>query len=172
MPTITGERLTLKDFIDRIGVTLQAPETRIKPVIDADFGFTDSKSATSRYVASLDHRCPGVVNELKRRNPGHKARVHAALFAKSIGMTQPQFEAVWVEMGTKIGYVDLHNHEYRAFQMASIFDNERMTSPANCSTLKRDGCCIGEACPRFVDSEAFLEWTPPTKKRTWRKTNG
>ena len=168
-PTIEGDRLSLKGFIDRVGVELYAPETRIKPIIATEFSFGDVNDATTRYIASLDHKCMGVVNELKRRNPSHKARVHACMFAKSIGMNQDEFEKVWVKLGQTVGYVDLHNHEYRAFQMASIFDNERMTTVANCSTLKRDGCCVGEICPKFVDSEAFFEFEQPTKKRKWRK---
>lgn len=169
LPTISGDVLSLKQFIDRIGVELQAPETRIKPMIDADFGFTDSEEATARFIASLDHKCMGVVNELKRRNPSHKARVHAAMFGKSIGLNAAGFEQIWVELGTKVGYVDLHNFEYRAFQLASIFDNERMTTPANCTTLKRDGCCVGDVCPKFVDSEAFYDYEMPQKTRRWRK---
>ena len=77
-------------------------------MIDADFGFTDSET-TARFIASLDHKCMGVVNELKRRNPSHKARVHAAMFGKSIGLNAAGFEQIWVELGTKVGYVDLHN---------------------------------------------------------------
>ena len=169
LPKITGDKLTLKGFIERIGITLAAPETRIKPIIDTDFGFTDSQESTARYVAALDHRCMGVVNELKRRNPNHKARVHACSFAKHIGMSIDGFEQVWQELGQQVGYVDLHNVEYRRFQMESIFNNERMTALANCSTLKRDGCCVGAKCPKFIDSESFHEFTPPTKQRRWRK---
>lgn len=169
MPKIEGDKLTLKEFIGRLELELAAPETRIKPLIDSDFGFTDSQESTARFVAALDHRCPGIVNELKRRNPNHKARVHSCSFAKNIGMNQQSFEKVWVELGQQVGYVDLPNVEYRAFQMASIFDNERMTALANCSTLKRDGCCIGDTCPKFIDSESFHDYQPPTKERKWRK---
>ena len=169
MPKIEGDKLTLKEFIGRLELELAAPETRIKPLIDTDFGFTDSQESTARFVAALDHRCPGIVNELKRRNPNHKARVHSCSFAKNIGMNQQSFEKVWVELGQQVGYVDLPNVEYRAFQMASIFDNERMTALANCSTLKRDGCCIGDTCPKFIDSESFHDYQPPTKERKWRK---
>lgn len=168
MPKITGERLTLKRFIDLIGVSLQAPETRIKPIIDYDFSFAEGAS-TARFLASMDMKCPGVVNELKRRNPPHKARVHAAIFAKSIGMSMEAFERVWVEMGNEVGYVDLHNTDYRLYQMESLFGNPNIRTPANCSTLKRDGCCIGEACPKFVDSEAFFVEQESRKiKRRWR----
>lgn len=169
VPKIEGDKLSLKEFIDRLELELAAPETRIRPLIDSDFGFTDSQESTARFVAALDHRCPGIVNELKRRNPNHKARVHSCSFAKHIGLNQQSFEKVWMELGTTVGYVDLPNVEYRAFQMASIFDNERMTALANCSTLKRDGCCIGATCPKFIDSESFHDYQPPTKTRVWRK---
>ncbi|BCU99705.1 MAG: hypothetical protein CM15mV29_1040 [uncultured marine virus] len=59
-------------------------------------------------------------------------------------MTQEQLEAVWVEMGTKMGYVDLHNSEPKQYQMATIFSDPKYSSFANCSTLKKDGCCVGE----------------------------
>ena len=170
-PEISGDKLTLKQFIDLIGVNLSAPETRIKPMIQYEFGFNDVQSETARYLASMDNKCMGVVNELKRRNPNHKARVHSAMFAKSIGINQEAFERIWVALGQKVGYVDLHNAEYRAFQMASIFDNERMTTPASCSTLKRDGCCVGEICPKFKDSEQFFADQASERKikRRWRK---
>lgn len=167
-PRIDGDKLTLKELVDRIGITLHAPETRIRPVIEGDFGFTDAEESASRFIGALNHRCMGIVNELKRRNPSHKARVHACMFGKSIGMSQDEFENVWVNLGTKAGYVDLHNFEYRAFQLASIFDNERMVALANCSTLKRDGCCVGEICPKFVDSESFYDYEMPQRHRGWK----
>lgn len=113
----------------------------------------------------------GVVNELKRRNPNHKSRVHSAMFAKSIGIDQAHFERIWVELGKKVGYVDLHNVEYRAYQMSTIFDNPNMVAPASCSTLKRDGCCVGDICPKFKDSAEFFgeQESKRTIKRKWRK---
>ncbi len=171
IPKIEGERLSLKDFIDLIGIELDAPETRIKPVIEYDFGFNDAESETSRYLASLNVKCMGVVNELKRRNPNHKSRVHSAMFAKSIGIDINQFERIWVELGRKVGYVDLHNTDYRLYQMATIFDNPNMVAPASCSTLKRDGCCVGDICPKFKDSAEFFGALESEKKikRRWRK---
>lgn len=170
-PKIEGERLPLKDFIDLIGITLAAPETRIKPMIDYDFGFKDASSEAARFLASMDIKCMGVVNELKRRNPNHKSRVHAAMFAKSIGIQQDQFERIWMELGQQVGYVDLPNHEYRAYQMSTIFDNPNMMAPANCSTLKRDGCCVGAICPKFKDTESFYGEAESQRviKRQWRK---
>ena len=170
IPKIEGDRLTIKEFIDLIGVSLQAPETRIKPIIDYEFSFSDPSIQTTRFLASMDQKCPGVVNELKRRNPPHKARVHAAIFAKSIGLSMMAFEGVWKEMGFDVGYVDLHNEEYRLYQMESLWGNPNMRTPANCTTLKRDGCCIGETCPKFKDTEQFFgEQTTRTIKRRWRK---
>ena len=171
IPKIEGARLSLKDFIDLIGVSLSAPETRIKPMIDYDFGFDDAASETARFLASMDNKCMGVVNELKRRNPNHKSRVHSAMFAKSIGIDQAHFERIWVELGKKVGYVDLHNAEYRAYQMSTIFDNPNMVAPASCSTLKRDGCCVGDICPKFKDSAEFFgeQESKRTIKRKWRK---
>ena len=43
------DRNCSKQFIDLIGVNLSAPETRIKPMIDYDFGFNDVKSETARF---------------------------------------------------------------------------------------------------------------------------
>ena len=168
LPTITGRRLTLAELIQELGVKLQSPETQIRPVIGGEFEFQDAGSATARFVSSLDHKCMGVVNELKRVNPSHKARVHAALFAKFLGMDADQFEAVWVELGNRVGYVDLANADYRRFQMESIFNNDKMRSFPNCSTLKRDGCCVGDVCPRFKTAEELMS-TQPQIKRKWRK---
>lgn len=171
LPSIPGRTLSLSDFISEIGVKLQAPETQIRPMIDGDFGFKDSASATARYISALDVKCMGVVNELRRINPSHKARVHAALFGKFLGMSIEEFEAVWVELGTTVGYVDLANTEYRRFQMESIFNNDKMRASPNCTTLKRDGCCVGDVCPKFKTLEE-LEGFQPQIKRKWRKKNG
>lgn len=151
IPKCEGDRLTLREFISLIDVKLHKPETELKPVIDSEFGFADSKSETSIFLQSLNEKCMGVVNELKRRNPAHKARFHTAMFAKTLHMTQEQLEAVWLQLGTQMGYVDLHNGEHRRYQMATIFDDPRYSSVANCTTLKKDGCCVGSACPKFID---------------------
>lgn len=168
LPEVPGRRLTLSELIGVLGVSLEAPETQIRPVIGGEFGFQDTGSATARFVSALDVKCMGVVNELKRVNPAHKARVHAALFAKFLGMDAEQFESVWLEMGGQVGYVDLANTEYRKFQMASIFNNEKMRSFPNCSTLKRDGCCVGDVCPKFKTAEQLMK-TQPQIRRKWRK---
>ena len=166
LPKIEGDKLTLKDFIGLVDVKLHKPETELKPVIDVEFGF-DSATETAVFISSLEERCMGVTNELKRRNPPHKARFHAAMFAKTVHMTQEQLEAVWVEMGTKMGYVDLHNSEHRQYQMATIFSDPRYSSFANCSTLKKDGCCVGEVCPKYID---YGEAVPKRIiKRRWNK---
>lgn len=170
LPQIVGRRLTLAELVTELGVKLHAPETQIRPVIGGEFEFQDAGSATARFISSLDVKCMGVVNELKRVNPSHKARVHAALFAKFLGMEVEQFEAVWVELGNQVGYVDLANAEYRRFQMESIFNNDKMKAFPNCSTLKRDGCCVGDICPRFKTAEE-LATTQPQIKRRWRKKN-
>ena len=43
-----------------------------------------------------------------------------------------------------------------------------MRSFPNCSTLKRDGCCVGDVCPRFKTAEELMS-TQPQIKRKWRK---
>ena len=40
LPDISGDRLTLVELIELLDVKLHKPETEIKPVINADFGFT------------------------------------------------------------------------------------------------------------------------------------
>ena len=167
VPHVKGDRLTLPELIALLEVKLHKPETEIRPVIHTDFGFTDMASATAAFTASLDDRCMGVVNELKRRNPSHSSRVYSALFAKTIGMSMEAFEEVWVELGTRMGYVDLHNTEHRHYQMRTLFDDPRFVSFPNCSTLKAKGCCVGEVCPRYID----MGEVKPQRiiKRRWRK---
>jgi len=167
VPHVKGDRLTLPELIALLEVKLHKPETEIRPVIHTDFGFTDMASATAAFTASLDDRCMGVVNELKRRNPSHSSRVYSALFAKTIGMSMEAFEEVWVELGTRMGYVDLHNTEHRHYQMRTLFDDPRFVSFPNCSTLKAKGCCVGEVCPRYID----MGEAKPQRiiKRRWRK---
>ena len=167
LPDISGDRLTLVELIELLDVKLHKPETEIKPVINTDFGFTDSTSETAAFTASLEHRCMGVVNELKRRNPSHSSRVYSALYAKTIGMPQDIFEQVWVELGTRMGYVDLHNTQHRQYQMKTLFDDDRFVAFPNCSTLKAKGCCVGDVCPRFIE----MGDAPPKRiiKRRWNK---
>ena len=167
LPEIQGTRYTLPELIKLLDVKLHKPETEIRPVIDADFGFTDATSETAVFTASLEERCMGVTNELKRRNPSHSSRVYSALFAKTIGMPMEAFEEVGVELGTRMGYVDLHNKEHRLHQMKTLFDDPRYVSFPNCSTLKAKGCCVGEICPRYIDMGEMK----PRKivKRRWRK---
>ena len=164
--SISGRRLQLRQTIHLLGMKLHKPETQLRPVIEGGFSL-DSASEASRFLASLEIKCPGVMNELKRTNPPHKARVHSAMFAKTLGMPLEVFDSVWVEMGSHVGYVDLHNHEHRRYQMTTIFDNPRYRAVANCNTLKADGCCIGDVCPKF--KLAFAEPVARTVKRKWRK---
>lgn len=168
LPKITGRKISLRDFIDEIGVMLQNPEDMVRPIVNVDFDFSDSDAETNRFLAALNHRCMGVVNELKRKNPGHKSRVHAAMMAKVLGIQIDAFEAIWMQMGNRIGYVDLHNHEYRREQMESLFLDPRYHSFANCSTLKKDGCCVGDICPRFKELQGDLH-TPSRRVRKWSK---
>lgn len=167
LPEIVGDRLSLPELINLLDVKLHKPETEIKPVINADFGFTDSTSETAAFTGALEHRCMGVVNELKRRNPSHSSRVYSALFAKTIEMPMEAFEQVWVELGTRMGYVDLHNTQHRQYQMKTLFDDPRFVSFPNCTTLKKKGCCVGDVCPRFIDMGEEL----PKRiiKRRWNK---
>ena len=168
---IQGDRLTLPEMVKRLGVILSKPEEQIQPIIRSSIE-VDPEGDAKRFLAALDLRCPGVTNELKRLNPKHKARVYAALFAKIMsGMTANQFDAVWVEMGNAVGYVDLHNHEHRQYQMSTLFDNPRMAHFPNCTTLKANGCCIGEACPKF--SEDLVTGSKPKDparriRRKWK----
>ena len=171
LPEIIGRRLTLKEFIRELGVRLDAPETQIRPVVGGDFDFGDSGKEALRFISSLEHRCMGVVNELRRRNPPHKARVFAALFAKTLGLPQQSFERVWMSLGTSMGYVDLHNHEHRAYQMATIFDNPNYHSFPTCTTLKANGCCVGEICPRYAEMEQIL-YQPKQVQRKWSSKSG
>jgi len=171
LPEIHGRKISLRDFIEELGVVLHRPEDQIQPIINTDFDFDQSGSETTRYLAALDHRCMGVVNELKRMNPPHKARVYSALFAKTLGMRQEAFEAIWMEMGTKVGYVDLHNAEYRRYQMATLFDDPRFHTFPNCTTLKANGCCVGEICPRFKDMKQD-DYQPKRRVRKWTQPNG
>ena len=169
VPEISGRKVSIRDFIEEIGVKLQAPETMIRPIVAQEVNFGDDDLATKRYIAALDLRCMGVVNELKRRNPPHKARVYSALFAKTLGISQQGFERIWMNMGNNIGYVDLHNHEYREYQMQTLFGDPAYHTFPNCTTLKANGCCVGEICPRFKDLNHNTE-EPRMKIRNWVKT--
>ena len=165
---IAGDRLSLPDTVTRLGIILSKPEEQIQPIIGTSIG-VDPEGSAKRFIASLDLRCPGVTNELKRLNPKHKSRVYAALFAKTFaGMSMDQFESVWVEMGNAVGYVDLHHTEHRQYQMSTLFNDPRFSHFPNCSTLKANGCCIGATCPKF--KESFETIKPPTRKikRKWK----
>ena len=160
-----GRKLSLPDLVAEIGLKLSAPETMLKPVINSTIEVRSEGSA-ARYLGSLGYGfCPGVVNELKRRNPPHKARVYSALAAKVLGYSLEEFEEVWVQMGEAVGYVDLHNKETRLYQMSTIFNNPSMTAFPTCTTLKANGCCIGEACPKYLPE------APKVRKvnRKWRR---
>lgn len=168
IPNITGKRFSLKEFIDLIGVDLQSPVDVVRPMVNMEFDFENVDAEANRFIGSLEKKCMGIVNELKRRNPPHKARVHSALFAKFLGMDSDAFERIWVELGERIGYVDLHNHEYRQYQMSTIFDNPKYFVNPNCTTLKKDGCCVGEICPKYKDISG-MDYTPRKIKRKWVK---
>lgn len=167
LPTITGEPLLLPHAIEALGIVLQKPETQIRPVIEGSIGLNTTNA--KRFLSSLDLRCPGVVNELKRRNPGHKARVYSAIHAKLLGYDIDVFDNVWMELSANIGYVDGGNHEHRRYQMSTILNNPAMEMFPTCTTLKANGCCIGEACPKFVDGSNYYEGR--SIKRTWRRVS-
>jgi len=139
--------MNLFEVFDHLGVDLRKWDSQVQyqtaqpSLIDNDIGF----------VALLRQKCPGLVNEMNTVNPNHKARVHTALFAKSIGMNIMEFENVWQRMGSSVGYVDLHNSEYRISQLESIFNDPRYVKAGTCGTLKRDGLCVGETCVKWRD---------------------
>ena len=165
---VKGERLTLPVLIQRLGILLAAPEEQIQPIISGSIE-VDALGDAKRFIAALDLRCMGVTNELKRLNPKHKARVYSALFAKVMSnMSITEFDNVWRELGSAVGYVDLHNHEHRMYQMTTLFENPRFAHFPNCTTLKANGCCIGDACPKFKD--AFGDKAPVRKiKRSFKQ---
>ena len=162
-----GKRLTLPELIAEIGLKLSAPETMLKPVINSTIEVRSEGSA-ARYLGAVEYGfCPGVVNELKRRNPPHKARVYSALAAKVMGYSLDEFEEVWVQMGDAVGYVDMHHKKTRQYQMSTIFNNPSMVSFPTCTTLKANGCCIGEACPKYLPEAPKVRRV----QRKWRKPN-
>ena len=165
LPDIPGRKISLAEFIEELGIELHRPETQIRDIIGVDY---ETYGGADVFMSSLNYRCPGVVNELKRRNPPHNARVFSALFAKQLGYSPDKFEEVWQEMGQTVGYVDLHNTEHRLYQISTLFDNPRYRSFPNCTTLKKKGCCIGETCPRWKAFMGVGEQAP-TIKRKWRK---
>jgi len=168
LPKINGRKLKLIDFVKELGVKLHSPESLLRPVVNVDFNIAQTDAEASRFLASLDRRCMGVVNELKRRNPPHKPRVYSALFAKILGMGLHDFEKIWMQLGTEIGYVDLHNTEHRLYQMSTIFDDPKYYIFPNCTTLKANGCCVGDICPRFKDMGG-MDYQPRQIKRKWSK---
>lgn len=165
MPRIKGDLLTLPELVERLDIEL-APLTQaqIQPIVPGTLLSDDG--STKRYLAALDLRCPGITNELKRTNPKHRARVYAALFGKTLGMTPQEFESVWVDIGSSVGFVDLHNNENRLYHIGTIYNNPRMAHFPNCWTLKSNGCCIGDACPKFKE----IDWKPRKVKRRWKKS--
>ena len=167
LPPIRGQVLTLPECIRKIGMVLQRPETKIRPIIDSDVSL--KTTSAKRFMAALDLRCPGVVNELKRRNPGHKARVYAAIHAKLMGYNVNALEAVWLQLADSCGYVDVANKEHRMYQMGTIVDNPAIEMFPTCTTLKANGCCIGESCPKYVDMDSG--YSPRRIQRKWRKQN-
>ena len=159
---IIGEKLlNLKELITYIDVRINKEDVELRPINSSQIN-VNVETSLGQFLASLEVRCPGVVNELRTMNPYHKARVHTAMFAKSLGMNLETFDALWIELANERGYVDVENHDYRRHQLGSIFHNDRYHTNANCSTLKRDRCCIGESCPKYI--KAF-----PKKKKIKRK---
>jgi len=165
LPVIRGELLTLPETIGKIGMILERPEAKIRPIIDPEVSL--NSASAKRFIASLGLNCPGVVNELKRRNPGHKARVYAAIHAKLMGYSVNALEAVWLQLAASCGYVDASNTEHRLYQMGSIINNPSIEMFPTCTTLKANGCCIGDTCPKYVDMDNG--YTPRTVKRQWRR---
>ena len=163
LPEIKGTRYTLPELIKLLDVKLHKPETEIRPVIDADFGFTDATSETAVFTASLDERCMEVTNELKRRNPSHSSRVYAALFAKTIGMPMEAFEEVWVELGTRMGY-GFTQQGAQLHQMKTLFDDSRYVSfPKLFNTLKAD---IAKAVTYVPATSTWVRGNPQDCKTT------
>lgn len=167
-PFIIGsKKLTLKELIRFLDLKINKDDVELRPIIPSEIK-VDVETGLGQFLASLEVRCPGVVNELRSMNPYHKSRVHTAMYAKSIGIDIDTFDSLWVELAHERGYVDVENHKYRRHQLESIFHNDRYHTNANCTTLKRDRCCIGEACPKYI--EAFPK--KKTVKRKWRKIDG
>jgi len=163
-----GRKLSLPGLVAELGMILSAPETLLKPVINATVDVRSEGSA-ARFLGSVEYGfCPGVVNELKRRNPPHKARVYSALAAKVLGYSLEEFEEVWCEMGEAVGYVDIHNKATRLYQMSTIFNNPAMTSFPTCTTLKANGCCIGDVCPKYLPEAPKVRRV----QRKWRRPDG
>ena len=166
-PRMTGDyligqkKLTLKELIETLSISVKREDVELRPVNRTELEI-DVDTSLGQFIASLEVRCPGVVNELKTLNPYHKARVHTAMFAKTLGIDIDTFDSLWVELANAQGYVDVHNTDYRRKQLESLFFNDAYHTNANCTTLKRDRCCIGEACPKYIHEF-------PKRKRIIRK---
>lgn len=78
-------------------------------------------------------------------NPPHFIRFCSVVQLKSLGYSRR-----WIfDFFKERNYIDAHNVETCAYQINHIFDHSPEYKHPSCSTIIRNGFCIGKACPKF-----------------------
>ncbi|MHA1287031.1 MAG: hypothetical protein ACTSPB_06450 [Candidatus Thorarchaeota archaeon] len=157
IPQVTGKKYTFIQLFEVLGIDVKDQNYKFAKPIGTELVFGDDSvdQALEGLVNLLRREKPCILEQMLRVNPPHRARVMFALFAKRIGMSMSQFEQIYVALGSKVGYADLHNDKRRETQIESLFSNPKYVREPNCQNLIRVGYCIGEKCPRFWTDKKY-----------------
>jgi hypothetical protein len=100
------------------------------------------------FLLPLKKRRPCLYYGMLSRNPDHMVRVNVALWAKSIGLNHQEFKRIYEQIGGVVGYLDLHNSEYRHEQITGIWENQNYNRGcAGCRKIKGylPPVCLGDS---------------------------
>ena len=62
---------------------------------------------------------------------------------------EKKFTDIYEKIGYSINYVDMHNKEFRDYQIDWIWNNPNYNEEANCDTIKGWDMCLKHKCRRY-----------------------
>lgn len=154
IPEVIGcNYMTLTDIFEYFDIDLEedTSDGEFAEKNEINKGINDQGALLFLDVVSESKPC--ITSEMMSNNPSHQMRIAFAVFAKRIGKSREWFKKVYESIGYKIPYVDIHNKEFRDYQIDWIWDNPNYTREATCKQIKDCGKCLKFKCRRYKDAK-------------------
>lgn len=139
-------RINIMDFIEYFEIDINKT---LKDSIKIDKSYSNKiieyKEVEDEFIKRILPRPCIHMQIVHNPNPPHIVRFGACIQLKDLG-----FDPKWIfDFFQNRGYIDSHNTSECAYQINQIFRKNPPYKHPSCSTLKKNGVCVGERCKRY-----------------------